>query len=105
SIAISDLLLLLLRPDNQDFQGTAVTVELARRLNVPMMALVNKIPPGMDRVKLKEHVEATYKIKVGAMLPLNSEIVQVASGDLFVNKFPEHPFSRELKIAAKRLMA
>jgi len=104
SIAISDLLLLLMRPDNQDFQGTAVTVELARRLNVPMMALVNKIPPGMDRQRLKDHVEATYKVKVGAMLPLNSEIVQVASGDLFVNQMPEHPFTRELKLAAKRLM-
>jgi MinD-like ATPase involved in chromosome partitioning or flagellar assembly len=104
SIAISDLLLLLMRPDNQDFQGTAVTVELARRLNVPMMALVNKIPPGMDRQRLKDHVEATYKVKVGALLPLNSEIVQVASGDLFINQMPEHPFTRELKLAAKRLM-
>jgi septum site-determining protein MinD len=104
SIAVSDLLLLLLRPDNQDFQGTAVTVELARRLNVSMLALVNKIPPGMDRQRLKEHVEATYKIKVGAMLPLNAEIVQVASGDLFINRYPEHPFTRELKLAAKRLM-
>jgi septum site-determining protein MinD len=104
SIAISDLLLLLMRPDSQDFQGTAVTVELARRLNVPMMALVNKIPPGMDRQRLKDHVEATYKVKVAALLPLNSEIVQVASGDLFVNVMPEHPFTRELKLAAKRLM-
>ena len=104
SIAISDLLLLLLRPDSQDFQGTAVTVELARRLNVPMLALVNKIPLGMDRQRLKEHVEVTYNVKVGAMLPLNAEIVQVASGDLFVNRFPEHPFTRELKLAAKRLM-
>ena len=104
SIAISDILLVLLRPDNQDFQGTAVTVELARRLNVPMMALVNKIPPGMDRQRLKDHVEATYKVKVAATLPLNAEIVQVASGDLFVNQMPEHPFTRELKLAAKRLM-
>jgi MinD-like ATPase involved in chromosome partitioning or flagellar assembly len=104
SIAISDLLLLLLRPDSQDFQGTAVTVELARRLNVPMMALVNKIPPGMDRQRLKDHVEATYKVKVAAMLPLNSEIVQVASGDLFINQMPEHPFTRELKLAARRLV-
>jgi MinD-like ATPase involved in chromosome partitioning or flagellar assembly len=104
SIAISDLLLVLLRPDNQDFQGTAVTVELARRLNVAMMALVNKIPPGMDRQRLKEHVEATYKVKVAATLPLNSEIVQVASSDLFINLMPDHPFTRELKLAAKRLM-
>ena len=29
SIAISDTFLLIMRPDNQDFQGTSVTVELA----------------------------------------------------------------------------
>jgi MinD-like ATPase involved in chromosome partitioning or flagellar assembly len=104
SIAISDTLILLLRPDSQDFQGTAVTVELARRLDVPMLAVVNKIPPGMDRQKLREHVEANYKVKVAATLPLNAEIVQVASGGLFVNRYPEHPFSRELKLAALRLM-
>ena len=104
SIAVSDLLLVLLRTDNQDFQGTAVTVELARRLDVPMLALVNKIAPGMDRQRLREHVEATYKIKVAGMLPLNSEIVQVASGDLFINRYPEHPFTRELKLAAMRVM-
>ena len=105
SIAISDLLLLLMRPDSQDFQGTAVTVELARRLEVAMVAIVNKIPPGMDRQRLRDHVEATYKIKVAGMLPLNSEIVQVASGGLFINQYPEHPFTRELKLVAKRLMA
>src|SRR5262249_15249026 len=40
SIAISDALVLLLRPDRQDYQGTAVTVEVARKLNVPKMLLV-----------------------------------------------------------------
>ena len=32
SIAISDVFVLVLRPDHQDFQGTAVTVEVARKL-------------------------------------------------------------------------
>src|SRR4051812_12977915 len=42
SIAVSDVLVLILRPDQQDFQGTAVTVELARRLDVPELLLVGK---------------------------------------------------------------
>src|SRR5262245_337819 len=49
SIAVSDLLVLIVRPDQQDFQGTAVAVELARKLEVPqMLILVNKVPLGMD---------------------------------------------------------
>ncbi len=46
SIAVSNVLLLIMRPDNQDFQGTAVTVELARQLEVPtMFMMLNKVPP------------------------------------------------------------
>jgi septum site-determining protein MinD len=45
SIAMSDVMLLILRPDHQDFQGTAVTVEVARQLDIPrMLLLVNKTP-------------------------------------------------------------
>ncbi|KAA0252429.1 MAG: MinD/ParA family protein, partial [Chloroflexi bacterium] len=35
SIATSDVLIVILRPDNQDLQGTAVTVDIARSLDVP----------------------------------------------------------------------
>jgi septum site-determining protein MinD len=50
SIAVSDVLLLVLRPDRQDFQGTAVTAEVARRLGVPEPRLVvNKCAPWLDR--------------------------------------------------------
>jgi MinD-like ATPase involved in chromosome partitioning or flagellar assembly len=45
SVAISDLLIVILRLDYQDFQGTAVTIDVARKLNVPDMVLVvNKVP-------------------------------------------------------------
>ncbi len=45
SIAISDALVILLRPDQQDYQGTSVTVEVARKLDVPrILMVVNKTP-------------------------------------------------------------
>jgi septum site-determining protein MinD len=104
SIIISDMLILVLRPDSQDFQGTSVTLELARRLEVERVGLiVNKIPPGMDRVRLKQKVESTYNAKVLAMLPLNNEIVHLASSGIFVNKHPEHPFSQELALVVETL--
>ncbi len=39
SIAMSDILVLVLRPDQQDYLGTAVTVDLARRLDVRSMVM------------------------------------------------------------------
>jgi MinD-like ATPase involved in chromosome partitioning or flagellar assembly len=105
SIVVSDMLLLVLRPDSQDFQGTSVTLELARRLDVDSVSLiVNKVPPGMNRDELKRKVEAKYDAKVLAMPPLNHEIVRLASNGIFVNRFPEHPFTRELQLVADAII-
>ena len=66
SIAISDMLLLIVRPDKQDFQGTAVTVELARGWKCrKMLLLINKVPPGIDTMALREQVEAMYQGRSG----------------------------------------
>jgi MinD-like ATPase involved in chromosome partitioning or flagellar assembly len=106
SIAISDKLILVMRPDSQDFQGTAVTAELARRLEIPeMLVVVNKVPPGMDTVQLRERVEKAYGAEVAAILPLNYEIVRLASNGIFVNRHPEHPMTLALKQVAERVMA
>ena len=45
SIAVSNILILILRPDKQDFQGTAVTVEVARKLQVQNLFLIVGIVP------------------------------------------------------------
>jgi MinD-like ATPase involved in chromosome partitioning or flagellar assembly len=104
SIVVADTLLLVLRPDSQDFQGTAVTLELARKLGVenPLL-IINKIPPGMDRGELKQRVESAYQARVVAMLPMNHEIVRLASNGLFVNRYPDHHFTNELKLVAAEL--
>lgn len=106
SIAVSSVLLLVLRPDQQDFQGTSVTAELARRLEVArILMIVNKVPPGMDGAALRAKVAALYQAEVAGVLPLNGEIASLASSGLFVNRFPQHPFTRELQRVADRLLA
>lgn len=106
SIAISDILVLVMRPDSQDFQGTAVTAELARRLDIPnLLMVVNKVPPGMDTVQLREKVETTFRAEVAALLPMNFEIVRLASSGIFVNRFPDHPMATALRQVAARIMA
>lgn len=105
SIAISDVFLLVMRPDNQDFQGTAVTVELAHRLEVnSIMLIVNKIPQGIDRDLLQAKIEATYRARVIGLLPLDSDLARLASSGIFAIKFPEHPLTRELTAIAERVL-
>lgn len=40
SLAMSNALVIVMRPDSQDYEGTSVTVSVARRLRVPRMVLV-----------------------------------------------------------------
>ncbi|MFO0946009.1 MAG: MinD/ParA family protein [Planctomycetota bacterium] len=104
SIAISDTLVLVMRPDNQDFQGTAVTAELARRLGVPeIFIVVNKVPPGGDNEQLRQQVEEAYKAEVIALLPLSPEVARLASRGIFAHRFPSHPVSEQLRQVARRL--
>src|SRR5512137_2162329 len=64
SIAISDALVLILRPDQQDYQGTSVTVEVARKLRVPrMLVMVNKVP-ALLMGEVKQRIEKLYQCEV-----------------------------------------
>lgn len=106
SIAISDLLIVILRPDNQDFQGTAVTVDIARSLDVPkLMLIVNKAVPGYDHEDLRAQIEGAYKEPLACILPLNFELADNASRELFSLKHPLHPWSVELRKATDVILA
>ena len=106
SIAISDTLVLILRPDQQDFQGTAVTVELAKKLDVPQMLLViNKALPSMNFDELRTKVEKIYNVPVAAVLPLTTELVQLASSGLISMVHPDLEVSREMRKLSGRILA
>ncbi len=89
SMAVAHRLFLVLRPDRQDFQGSAVTLEVARKLDVPNLALiVNKVLPATDRAAMKRDVEATFKAPVAAILPLSESMLALGSSDLYCKVFP-----------------
>ena len=98
SIAISDVLIIILRPDKQDFQGTAVTVDVARKLEVPNLYLVvNKCLTRYDFEQVRKDVSALYEAIVATVLPLSEDIVELASGGIFSIMHPEHRFSEGIQ--------
>jgi MinD-like ATPase involved in chromosome partitioning or flagellar assembly len=93
-----------MRPDRQDFQGTAVTVDVARKLGVPALFLiVNKVPSNIDADDLREQMNQVYGADVAAILPLAEEVVQNASEGLFSLTSPDHPWSAQIREAASRV--
>ncbi|MFN5513809.1 MAG: MinD/ParA family protein [Cyanobacteriota bacterium] len=104
SIAISHFLLLILRPDKQDYQGTAVVVDVARQLKTRRMLLaLNKVHPQLNVEALKTKVEETYGETVAGVFPLSERFVQLASEGVFCVRYPDHPISAEFRRVAQQL--
>ena len=105
SIAISHVLILILRPDKQDYQGTAVTVDVARQLKVrKMMLAVNKALSKMNFDALRQKVEAAYDVPVAGIFPLSEDMVQLASNGVFCLQYQIHPVSQEFRKVAEQIV-
>ncbi|MEM6520938.1 MAG: MinD/ParA family protein [Cyanobacteria bacterium P01_C01_bin.70] len=105
SIAISHVLLLILRPDKQDYQGTAVTVDVARKIKVNKMLLaVNKVHSQFDRAALKQKVEEIYAETVAGIFPLSEDMTLLASEGVFCLRHPDHPMSQEFRQVAQQII-
>lgn len=105
SIAISDALAIIMRPDQQDYQGTGVTVEVARKLDVPRMVMVvNKTPTTLNFEEVKQRVRQTYNCEVGAVLPHSDEMMTLASSTIFALRYPDHSITQSLRNVAHRLV-
>jgi septum site-determining protein MinD len=101
SIAISDALVIVMRPDQQDIQGTSVTVEVARKLDVGRIVLVvNKTPQIWNFDDVKARMEQTYNCTVAAILPHSDELMTLASEGVFAARFPQHEITTKLRKAA-----
>ncbi|MCB0171088.1 MAG: MinD/ParA family protein [Anaerolineae bacterium] len=106
SVAISDALAVIMRPDQQDYQGTSVTVEVARKLNVPRLVIVvNKTPLVYDFEQVKSQVEQLYSAEVAAVMPHSDEMMALASAGVFVLRYPDHEMTRLYRQIAQKLMS
>ena len=104
AISRADILTVLLRPDQQDYLGTGVILELADRLELPRaILLVNEVPALLDRRSVRVQMERTFDHTVVAVLPHADEMLALASSALFVLRYPEHPITLNLKRLASEM--
>lgn len=105
SLTTSNIVLLVLRPDQQDFQGTAVTVDVARQLEVPMLLLmVNQALSECDFASLQQQVEQTYQAPVVSIIPESEDMRRFASSGIFCLNYPNHPISQAIDKVAKTII-
>lgn len=105
TMALADTLGLLLRPDQQDYQGTGVTMRIAQSLEIPKVRIiVNKSPALFNAEMVKHKVEDAYKTDVIEVLPHSEELMALASAAVFALKYPQNALTRQFKQVTKKLM-
>ncbi len=106
SLVISHALVIVMRPDHQDYEGTAITARVAKELEVPhILLVVNKTPPELDPAAVAARVESAYGCVVAGVLPHSDELMSLASGGVFSLRYPDHPLTASYERIASSLMA
>src|SRR5918998_483466 len=82
SIAMSNALAVIMRPDSQDYEGTSVTA-----------------------AEVQARVEKTYDCEVAAVLPHSDELMVLSSEGIFALRHPDHPLTGLYRQIASRIMS
>ncbi len=106
ALALADQVVMALRPDQQDYLGTGLLIDVARRLDVPVTRLVvNEAPAVFAETAVQREMEAAYGCAVTAVLPHTESLAVMGSSGLFVLAHPDHDLTTRLqRIAAALLM-
>ena len=103
-LVISDLVIEILRLDQQDYQGTAVVTEIARKLEIPQVCLVaNNISTSQNPAEVKKEIEDSFGLEVAGVLPVSEEMLELSEGEIFVLKHPTHPITHTLQGLVDRI--
>ncbi|MCK0112376.1 MinD/ParA family protein [Ornithinimicrobium sp. F0845] len=106
SLAISDTVVTVLRPDRQDYEGTAVLQEVAAGLGVRRQGLVvSKVPPGLDPAGVRSRVETAYGCPVVGVVRHDDDLMALASAGIFTLQHPDHPVTAAVSEVADWLEA
>jgi len=102
-LAASDQALLLLRADQQDYQGTSVLLDLAYQLEVRnLLMVVNQLPsiyrpePSRRTLALAFEGQAGITGRQIVVIPYSEDVMAYGSRGVFALEYPRHAFTRQL---------
>ncbi len=91
-------MLIVMRPDANDFEGTGVILQVARKLDVPRpLLIINQLLDTSQVLAVRTRAEKTFGTEVAAVLPYSPEFMTFDGNSLFIFKHAEHPISLSLK--------
>jgi septum site-determining protein MinD len=92
AMAMADVLWVVLRPDEQDFLGTSISISLADKLAVGKVGLIlNELPHTLEPEVVVAQAEQAFGRPVLLAIPHEPELAALASGGVFCWQRPHHP--------------
>jgi MinD-like ATPase involved in chromosome partitioning or flagellar assembly len=104
AIAVSNAVVLVLHPEKYDFQGTAVTVDMIRRLQIPAIHLVlNDVQDSLNVEDVRLQLEQTYHCASSIVINHTVDLMTLPGGQLFVMRYPKHPLTIQINELASQI--
>ncbi len=104
--AISDILVMLIRPDQQDYYGSAILSQVANKLEIPKVFIVaNKVFSTINYDQLSKKLTDAFGYEVIGVIPLSEDIAKMESRDLFTKKNPHHEISHTFRDITNRILS
>lgn len=98
TLALSDVVLLVMGLETYDFQRTAVLLDVTQQLGVPQVLLVPSfVLPQTNPDALCHQLMTAYGQAVAGLLPFCEELVGLASQDVFCLRYPSHPLTQVVR--------
>lgn len=91
SLAIADAAVLILRLDQQEYQGAASLLEIVRRMGTArMLFVINDVPATYKMEDVAERVAGTYHLPPDFIIPHSDDMLALASSSVFSLEYPQH---------------
>lgn len=98
SMATADYLFVVARIDEQDLLGTAATLSVAKKLQVPEIHIViNKKPSIYEDAAILSEVQSKFKTKVATIIPLLQILIEVGSRYVVTLRHPDNEFTKRIE--------
>ncbi|TDQ46905.1 MinD/ParA family ATP-binding protein [Actinorugispora endophytica] len=105
ALALADSVLIVTRPDHQEYRGAEVSVAVARTLNCPrVLVVVNMVSTGSASDALASRLPGAYAAEVAGVIPYHDDMADLASAGVLASHDPGHELVGHFGRVADRLL-
>lgn len=104
-LALSDKAIIVMRLEQQEYQGTGVAVEVARKFDLDdIQIVVNQAPPVYTRQQVEEQILKAYRCPLLMGIGYSQEVAELAGASVFALAYPHHPVTAQFTYATEPLL-